>query len=1138
MTENNQKNTKYPDIHDIIYKPDNQITKSVADLLTFSQKGDYPNLKELLDEKDFLGSTLNLALRNLLSNYFNFNDPNYLNSYKYLLSSNIDLNFKFAKDNYSTILMKVSKAGQLILMKELLESFEDKIKNRENINNFETTEEEKQYFLIQQEIFFSQKDKNNSNFLHYMIHFNKCENAEIFEYLYEEYPFEKNRDEECSKTIQEIIKNLIKEKNDEGNNFMNICLLHGMPYLVLKIIEIIGYIPNLNKRNNNYIHSAIIGGNMTCLKIMLYYSEYNDLIAKNSDNLTPAQLAYKMGYFGMSNIINEYQDNFQDDIYKEYFFKNLENYDKSNSVNFLVNYSNYKFKYILHELKEMKIINNINISDNSFINKNEEDLNYKISNIKIDWNLLLIKMKQYEFETEKEIENNSINFINNNKTGKNNKKKSRKSEDKNKISIYPFIKSIFEFYEKTFSDKLTQSFISYLEKEETSLNLNQNIDLLLFNKTIFYYNTGHMKSLLNIVLIYLTQIFQKENNKNIDSNFNNRTLILYVNIVCIIIESFIYHGYHEIVDIIIKALDKYLYTKSLNLGDMQFNSDDKIIFDYLNMKGILNPFISNWQHLFLYSNFLKLLNDKSRENLNEFHKKLNETKDKKLPGIIKRYQILFDCLDIKKAYDKSNYSLYKKIESFYLINEEERDIYYLNILGIIFIKKKKFNLSKRYFQLGLKKYLDILRRKSEINQENKFINFRIDYITAFLFNISLCYFYLAVYEKSIKLLELLLMFENNKNNYFLYYRLALCYLELYMQNITNNNNYFNRNISKLIGYDNNKNINKKITTEKSISINIENESSESLSCQLESKDNNTKGTEDNKTPDLIDKQLANLLYNFSDYNYTDGSDTNIKKKILRNTKSNLFNKNDKNNIHKSDYQMIDKHLDEAIKSFKKILIIYKINIYSNSIKSIYEFFFSFIKDDIIKKDISHKKKKISNELIINTYCNILFCLSLKHNWLEIIFIIKDFNKRKLTTSKIIILKILLFQLEAYINLNKQPKIIETMNKIKNYKKCEFTVFNKSNNVKINNINIKLYLYYSISLIYYKEKNYKEMEIYANKLLTLLQDENDIPSYIIDLLINVFIIKLNNEPNINPKIKYKYNNIILNLIKNKKINKAD
>jgi hypothetical protein len=55
---------------------------------------------------------------------------------------------------------------------------------------------------------------------------------------------------------------------------------------------------------------------------------------------------------------------------------------------------------------------------------------------------------------------------------------------------------------------------------------------------------------------------------------------------------------------------------------------------------------------------------------------------------------------------------------------------------------------------------------------------------------------------------------------------------------------------------------------------------------------------------------------------------------------------------------------------------------------------------------------------------------------------------------------------------------------------------------------------------------------------LLKDKKDIPYYIIDLLIKIFIIKLNNEPNINPKTKYKYNNIILNLIKNKKINKAD
>ena len=178
-------------------------------------------------------------------------------------------------------------------------------------------------------------------------------------------------------------------------------------------------------------------------------------------------------------------------------------------------------------------------------------------------------------------------------------------------------------------------------------------------------------------------------------------------------------------------------------------------------------------------------------------------------------------------------------------------------------------------------------------------------------------------------------------------------------------------------------------------------------------------------------------------------------------------------------------------------------------------------------------KKIQSDLILNTYLNILFCLSLKNNWLEMLLTIKDFNSKKIITTKTNILKVLLFQLEANVNLNRQNKIIETINKIKNYKKNEFSVFNQSNKDIIKNINIKLYLYYSLTLIYYRDKNYKEMEIYSNKLLSLITKEKDIPYYIIDLLINVFIIKLNNESNINPINKYKYNNIILNLIKNKK-----
>ena len=1128
MIENNPKNINYSDSNDILYKPDNQIKKSVSDLLLFSLSGDYPNLKELLDEKDFLGSTMNLALRNLLSNNFNNNDPNFLNCYKYLLKSNIDLNYKFTKDNNSTILMKVSKTGQLILMKELLESFNAQLKNMENMNKFQKPEEEKEYLLIQNEIFLTQKDNNNSNFLHYMKHFNKCENQEIFEYLYEEYPFEQKRNKEDAKKIQEIIKNLIKQKNDEGNNFMNICLLHGMPYLVLKIIEIIGYIPNLNKKNNNYIHSAILGGNMTCLKIILYYSNYNDLNEKNSDLLTPAQLAYKMGYTSMSNLILEYQENFQDEIYKEYFFKNLEHYNKSSNVNYITNINNNKFKQIIYELKEMKIINNL--CDTTYLNKVEEDLDFKISSIKIDWNLLLTKIKQYEFEPEKDFDINMINSINNNKSGKTNKKKCKKIEDKNKNSIYPFLKLLFEFNENIFSNKLINSFIDNIPKEQNLIENNKSIDILLFNKIIFYYNTGHYKSLLNIAYIYLSKIYQKEKyNINTNSNSNNRTLIIYINITCIIIEILIYLGHQDIVDIIIKVLDNYLYTKSLNLGDVQYKSEDEIIFDYLNRKEILNPFISNWKNLFSYSNFLKLINDKSRDNLDDFKKKLDESKDKKMKPINYRYHILFDCLDIKKAYDKNSYDIYNKIERFNSKKYLNREIYYLNILGIIFMKKKKFTVSIIFFQKGLKRYMNILKSKNAINSDEKFFSFRIDYITAFLYNISLCKFYLKEYHKCIKILELLLTFDCNKNNYFLFFRLALCYLEIYIKCISNNDTFFNLNINKVIGYENNKNNNIKIKNDKSsTSINIDNESSENLSGQFESKDNVTKGTDDIKQADLIDKNLVNLFLNYSYYNYNENNETNIKKIILRNTKQNIVQKKSD-----SDINEINSYLERAIKYLKKILNINKINVFSNSIKSIYEFFFSHIKDDINIKDISHKNKKIQSDLILNTYLNILFCLSLKNNWLEMLLTIKDFNSKKIITTKTNILKVLLFQLEANVNLNRQNKIIETINKIKNYKKNEFSVFNQSNKDIIKNINIKLYLYYSLTLIYYRDKNYKEMEIYSNKLLSLITKEKDIPYYIIDLLINVFIIKLNNESNINPINKYKYNNIILNLIKNKK-----
>ena len=152
-----------------------------------------------------------------------------------------------------------------------------------------------------------------------------------------------------------------------------------------------------------------------------------------------------------------------------------------------------------------------------------------------------------------------------------------------------------------------------------------------------------------------------------------------------------------------------------------------------------------------------------------------------------------------------------------------------------------------------------------------------------------------------------------------------------------------------------------------------------------------------------------------------------------------------------------------------------------------------------------------------------------------ILISKDYDYRDITSNKLIKLKIWLYQLEAYINLKNNKKVNEILSKIKKFKKIELSVLNKANNDIINDINIKLYIYYTLTKIYIEENNYKEADINIKKIIFLVKEGKNIPYFIIDLLINVYIIKLNKEPNINDKTKYRYNNIILNLIKNKRIN---
>ena len=1159
MKDNILNNTKNVQNNDILYKSDGQMSQSVKELITYSKNGDFNKLKHLI-EKEFQGSTLNLALRNLIAST-NINKSNYLECFKLLLSTNIDLNYKYPKDN-STILMILSKNLEFVFIKEFLDA-QSRRTNQEN-NKFKTIEEEEKYEIKQKEIFFSQKDSNNNNFFNYLFFPNEIIKKEIlmiFKYIYEVYPFENNRKEEISKKIQEIFNSLLIETNNDGDNFMNLSLINKCPQLVLKIIEYNCFVPNINKKKENYIHSAVRGNNLICLKIMLYHCNVNDLVSKNIDNLTPAQLAYKLGYTTISNIITEYQNNFNEECYKNNFRLDFEKYAEKNindngdsdndnsdfSIDLLISFKDCKFKHLLCELNMLKIINYLCVEDSNTKDDKEEAC-YKILYAKIEWNIIMIKMKLNQIEYEKDDESNAINNVINSNKIKYNKKKSKKIEEKSKNTIFPFLKSIQELQENLFSNKIISTFID-ITKSNYLINLNENIDILIYNKIIFYFKIGNYKYLINTAEIYLTKIYFE--NKNI------RSLILYINITCILIEIFIYQGYSSIAELISKALDNYLNNQNRIFKDSIYTLDDKIIFDYLNKSEVLTPFLSDWEILFKYSKYVKLLINKGNSNeiIEDLQEKNNLCK-KDLP-ILKRFNILLKCIEIKKLYEKEDDKIYSKMSDLQNMGIDS-EIYYCNIAGIIFLKKKKYNLSKRFFQKGLNKYIQIIKNRNIKNnnsdEENtdveKFVNFRIDYITSFLYNINLCNFYLGEYNKCIEILEKLLEFQNNKNNIFFYYRLGICYLQLYVGSNKNTCDYFNNNILKLIGYEENNISNKKHKSDKPLSIDLDNASNGNISFQLDSDFN--KEMEDNKFNFYNDKKIN---YNNCKSNTIDLDNyTHIKNKkiILKNSTKFIYNKkNINNNLFNNDnIQMKSNNqnennkmvlLQKAIKSFKKILIIYKSNLYNNSTKSLYSFYLSYLKDEnkTEKKKLNyHKRKKIPNEIIINTYLNLLLCLSLKNNWLEMIFTIKDYYNKKISSNRIVSLKILLFKLEAYVNLNNSSKIKEIIQKLKSYKNIEFSVFNKTNNDIINNINIKLYLYYTIILIYIKEKKYKEMDIYTDKILSFVKNEKNIPYYIIDLLLNVFLIKLNNEPNINKKNKFINNKIMLNLIKNKKTIKDD
>ena len=216
MKENNVNNKNVENC-EIIYKPEGQIKKSVSELLRNSKEGNFNNLKKLIDEQEFQGSTLNLALRNLIQDFKL--TTNYIQCLKLLLSTNIDLFYQYPQEDNSTVLMAILKKNEYILMKEFLENLKLRSANSNHLSN----EDKNKLEMLEIKNLFCQKDINNNNIIYYCIKGveDKKQFFKNIEYLYDTYPHQNDKNLNLPNLIQDIFKTLFIEANNDGNSIIN-----------------------------------------------------------------------------------------------------------------------------------------------------------------------------------------------------------------------------------------------------------------------------------------------------------------------------------------------------------------------------------------------------------------------------------------------------------------------------------------------------------------------------------------------------------------------------------------------------------------------------------------------------------------------------------------------------------------------------------------------------------------------------------------------------------------------------------------------------------------------------------------------------------------------------------------------------
>ena len=1144
---------------------DIKITSDVNNLYKYSENGDYISLKKLTDEKDFSQNSLDTSIRKLIDNYEVEKMNNYIKSLNLLLSLNININYKNINNNEngSTIIMKLVGKGDKKLLDTFIKILDENNNKENNINNNNNININKNK-IINYEIY----DNNNNNILTYLFYRNSLENdaIEIFNYLY----YNNNIN-----NIKTIIEKFYYELDSNGNCPLSICLQKSwwkFTKLLLKLFKIKNNF--CNKIKNNFIHCAVNGKSLICLEMILikiYESIFNDnnnnnnnisfisyFKSKNSDNFTPYFLAMQKEKITFAMIIEYFEKKFSNKFFIKIFeekykdiFNNNNNENNNNNNNENNNneeenvkyFKENKYDFLIEKLNyEKAILNTMNddLKNNNNNNKENKLTNLNIVNYSLNWNILLCEFMKIKLK---------INNNNNN--------------------LEKEIQKINKEFEKFFNE------FSLLIINNTNNNENYNnnenkikVDILIYNNIIYYYKTKNHKKFFYLINLYFKYYFNNNNNNN-NNNFYKFSLFLMISFL--IIEIFIAKKYYKLSEKYIKLILEFLFKNNHKYKD--FNYFPSFIFDYFNDEEIFNQFSKNWDEIFAYLNLLKIIINfnKNHNNFNgafdEYEKLIKNCVYKRELKVFNKLNLIYKFLLMKKNYinNENDINLINEI-----YNEKNDYFYFYNNIAIIFMKKKFFRVAIYFLKISIK----IIYNKNSYNNNNiNIFDNKLFNIKKIYYNIALCYFYIEKYDLSKTIFEKILNNNNkinnnnnnrnvyNNNNYLLYYRLALCNIMIFLHNKKKKENKINDIIYNYIDGTNINNINNNnnnYTNDKNLFY--FNDNNNIIYNNNNYKNNNCKNNINDFDEILIQYEKENNSENESDddnSNLSTSTKTNNNDFIILNKKENnnrkrfILNTNNNNNKNKTKNNNKN-NINMAILYLKKTIFLCKIHNNNSNLKNLYEFY-KLISEDNEEEEEEKKIYQIqfNKRILIHSYINLFYCLSLKKNYMEILlyiqnlknFIKKNYNINKDSLEINEINNIIFhYEIEAKFYIYKN-----NVNNINNLiKDLEDKLNNNNNNIeskfyinKNKELKYKFILLYRLCIMYIKNKNFCNAENSIKNMFNIINNNNnnniELPSEFINIIIYFNLMKLNDKNYMkeNYDKENKIKNNIINMIKYKK-----